>query len=109
MDTEISRRLFTVHDYYRMVGAGILGEKDRVELIRGEILEMSPIRTIKADLYAEMGVPEYWVADIPNDCVWAYSEARATAYSTIHQLHRGDSIVPKLLPECRIPVDIVLP
>jgi len=43
MATEISRRLFTVHDYHRMVDAGILSEDDRVELIHGEILAMSPI------------------------------------------------------------------
>src|SRR5205809_5922312 len=43
MATEISKRLFTVHDYHRMVDAGILSEDDRVELIRGEIIAMSPI------------------------------------------------------------------
>src|SRR5207244_11195586 len=43
MATEISKRLFTVHDYHRMVDAGILSEDDRVELIHGEILAMSPI------------------------------------------------------------------
>src|SRR5438034_10314056 len=43
MAIEISRRLFTVHDYHRMVDAGILSEDDRVELIHGEILAMSPI------------------------------------------------------------------
>src|SRR6266571_2573504 len=43
MATEISKRLFTVHDYHRMVEAGILFEDDRVELIRGEVIAMSPI------------------------------------------------------------------
>jgi Uma2 family endonuclease len=37
------RRRFTVAEYERMGAAGILGEDDRVELIDGEIVEMSPI------------------------------------------------------------------
>lgn len=41
--TKIRRRRFTVHDYHRMAEAGILHEDDRVELIGGDIVEMSPI------------------------------------------------------------------
>jgi Uma2 family endonuclease len=37
------KRRFTVDEYYQMVPAGILKPDDRVELIEGEIVAMSPI------------------------------------------------------------------
>jgi Uma2 family endonuclease len=43
-----ARRLFTVDEYHRMVEAGILHEDDRVELLDGEIVEMSPIGPLHA-------------------------------------------------------------
>ena len=42
---EVKRRRFTVHDYHRMGEAGILHEDDRVELIEGELVEMTAIGT----------------------------------------------------------------
>ncbi len=39
----VRRRRFTVEDYHRMGEAGILTEDDRVELIGGAIVELSPI------------------------------------------------------------------
>lgn len=43
MAVQLLRRQFTVAQYHQMVEAGILTEDDRVELIEGEIIEMSPI------------------------------------------------------------------
>lgn len=43
MSVQVSKRLINVSEYYRMAEAGILTENDRVELIHGEIIEMSPI------------------------------------------------------------------
>ena len=38
-----TRRRFTVAEYYAMAGVGILAEKDRVELLEGDLIVMSPI------------------------------------------------------------------
>ncbi len=186
MATEISKRLFNVHEYHRMVDAGILHEDSRVELIRGEILTMSPIgpphngaviratnklvrivddralvaiqgsvrldefdepqpdvvllrpkadyyasghagpadilliiemadssleydQTIKAELYAETGVPEYWIADIRNERLLVYGDLRDGKYGACRDLKRGGTTAPKLLPDCQIEVNDLLP
>jgi Uma2 family endonuclease len=43
MAVPVVRHRFTVEDYYRMAAAGVLTEADRVELIEGEIVDMTPI------------------------------------------------------------------
>lgn len=42
MVVQLTRRRFTVSEYHQMAQAGILGEDDRVELIDGEVIEMTP-------------------------------------------------------------------
>ena len=42
-DLERPRRLFTVDEYHQMADVGIFGPEERVELIDGEIIQMSPI------------------------------------------------------------------
>ena len=43
MSVEAVRRRFTVAEYHSMSQAGILLEDDRVELLEGEIVQMSPV------------------------------------------------------------------
>ncbi|CAD5254280.1 MULTISPECIES: Uma2 family endonuclease [unclassified Imperialibacter] len=43
MPVEVEKRLINVEEYYKMAEVGILKTDDRVELINGEIYEMSPI------------------------------------------------------------------
>ena len=43
MAVTLARHLIDVDTYHRMIDAGILTEDDRVELINGEIISMSPL------------------------------------------------------------------
>lgn len=43
MSAELQKRYFNVDEYYLMVEAGVLKPDDRVELIEGEVIKMSPI------------------------------------------------------------------
>lgn len=185
MSAENRRKLFTFDDCIRMAEVGILSPADRVELIHGEILKMSPIGprhgaavdgttramvqlagdtaivrvqgtvvldqfcapqpdivllrpkddfyagknpgspdilliievadssleydiTVKLELYAILGIVEYWVADLPNNRLLVHSEPVGDSYRTVREFRRGDTIAPQLLPDCLIGVDILL-
>ncbi|MEM6965267.1 MAG: Uma2 family endonuclease [Bacteroidota bacterium] len=45
MTLQLKRYKITIDEYYKMAEVGILKPEDRVELIEGEILTMSPINT----------------------------------------------------------------
>ena len=45
MSVQYEKRYFNVAEYYRMAEAGVFSPEDRVELIEGEIVKMSPIGT----------------------------------------------------------------
>jgi Uma2 family endonuclease len=51
---EVRRRRFTRAEYHRMAKAGILHEDDRVELIDGDIVQMTPIGRRHAACVAEL-------------------------------------------------------
>src|ERR687887_2846229 len=48
MSVVLKTHRFTVDEYHRMGEAGIFSEDDRVELLAGEIIEMSPIGPLHA-------------------------------------------------------------
>lgn len=48
------RHRLTVDDYYRMAEVGILGPRDRVELIDGEIIDMAPVAELHGGTVAQL-------------------------------------------------------
>ena len=181
----LTKKRFTVDEYYLMAKVGILSECDHVELIDGEILAMTPMgtrqaacvshalraliraagddaivqaqspvrldlyhepepdlallrprsdfcasrhrgpddvlliieiadssieydRDVKAPIYATSGIPEYWIADLNANVLSCYSSPERGVYQRVDEYRRGQSIAPKQLPACIVPVDAFL-
>jgi len=56
----MTRHRLTVDDYHQMAESGILGPDDSVELIAGEVLDMSPVGSLHAALVRALG---RWLTD----------------------------------------------
>ncbi len=176
---------FTVDDYHRMVAAGILSENSRVELVKGQIVDMAPIgaphlnmvirltrilsailedrgllsvqnpirldhgsepqpdvavlkprpeeyetqtphaadtllvieiaetslnedRDVKAPLYAESGIPEYWIINIVDRLVEVYRQPHNGLYSQRRLVDIGGKLDIVMLPGSTFPATEVL-
>jgi len=54
MTIPVSRKKFTVKEYYKMAETGILKPIDRVELLDGDIITMSPIKSKHAGIVTHL-------------------------------------------------------
>ena len=184
MSVDVVRRRFTVDEYLHMAQAGILTTRDRVELLDGEIVEMTPIgfrhalcvgalmralfagvgtrvvvlpqgpirlsarslpepdvtllrprqvpyrdavaeprdvlllievsdtslrrdRELKLPLYADAGIPEYWIADVQHEVIEVHTNPSGSRYGSVRRFGRGESVIPLAFPDLRIAVDEV--
>lgn len=182
---DVVRRRFTVDEYLRMAEVGLLAEDDRVELIRGEIIEMSPInvahalcvnrlntllsaklagratisvqnpiyldqrtlpqpdlavwklpseefhdrfagpaevlllievadssvtydRRLKAALYAQAGIVEYWIVNLPERQIEVYREPQAGDYRNVTRHGPDDTLSPLTFPGVTFEVEAIL-
>ena len=62
----LPRRRFTVRELERMTAAGILGEDERIELIGGEIVPMSPKGNQHEILKTALSI--YWARRFQTIC-----------------------------------------
>jgi Uma2 family endonuclease len=164
----LTRRLFTVEEYKRMIDAGVFNEDERIELIRGEIVKMPPIsdghagsvgrltmqlaqrvgnkaivwvqnpvelannerpqpdvtllkwqdygvkrpataadvlliievaetsvrrdRGVKRALYAQAGIPEYWIVNLRSKVIEVYTDPAEGAYRQMRHVKVGDTL-----------------
>ncbi|HKP52422.1 MAG TPA: Uma2 family endonuclease [Chloroflexia bacterium] len=61
------------------------------------LIEVSDItldndRNVKAPLYAEGGIPEYWIVNIQEEVVEVYSDLAEGSYSSVHRVGRGETL-----------------
>ena len=182
------KRLFTRKEYHAMGKAGILGHQERVELLEGEIIVMSPIgnrhaacvlwlaeafydkerlmgrahihtqnlvaasriselqpdltllayredryafgrprpqdvlllvevadssldydRNIKLGHYAELRIPEVWIANLQDDRIESYADPSSEGYGASKFYELGDTISPAAFPDLKISVDDIIP
>ena len=98
-------RLLTVENVFEMVEAGILGGDERVELVEGVLVQMSPegrpdvvtIRELNGRLGHHYPWPQYHV------------QVQSTQPLTDHRLRIPDLIVARrVLGEWLVPADVVL-
>ncbi len=66
-------------------------------------------RDIKGPLYAEVGIPEYWIIDLQNDCILRHLEPVDGTYSQVETLIRGETIAPSAYPDVALAVHDILP
>ena len=62
-------------------------------------------KEIKAPLYAEAGIPEYWVLNIPEDVLEVRSDPMNGEYRRTEIYKRGQTIVAKHLPGTVFTID----
>src|SRR4051812_24873764 len=59
----------------------------------------------KLQLYAAIGIAEYWVVDVARQIVLVHREPTGTTYRSIETFSAGSAIAPKEVQECRLDVD----
>lgn len=93
MAVQLARHLFTVQEFHRLADAGVLAEDDRIELIDGEIIHMTPIGSRHAACVARLTALLSPVQG--NAIVWAQNPLRLGERSELQPAivllrHRSD-------------------
>jgi Uma2 family endonuclease len=91
-------------DYYRS-GHPVAGDVFLIIEVADTAVEYD---RAKVRLYAEAGVPEVWIVDLPGDRIEVYRTPRAGRYEWSTTLGRRDSVSPEAFPDVVIAVADIL-
>jgi len=65
-------------------------------------------RGVKSPLYAESGVPEYWIVNISERSIEVHTQPDAGVYRGVRAYRNGESIPLQVFPDVTVNVDAVL-
>ena len=66
-------------------------------------------RNVKLPRYAEVGIPEVWIANLQDDRIESYTEPSPEGYRASRIYHNGDTISPTAFPDLQIAVNDIIP
>jgi Uma2 family endonuclease len=78
-------------------------------LVEVSVSSLRKDRKIKAPLYAECGVPEYWIVNVVDREIEVRTEPKDGQYQRMTRFKKGERIRLQKLPDVEIAVDDVLP
>ena len=63
----------------------------------------------KADLYAAAGITDYWIVNIPEQCVEVYRQPQKGRYRSLQTFRTGDAVNPLEFPDVVLEVEKLFP
>lgn len=61
----------------------------------------------KAEIYAAAGIADYWVVNIPDECIHVYRDPERGRYRTMTTVSPGDEIHPLAFPDVALAVSLL--
>jgi Uma2 family endonuclease len=82
--------------------------KDVLLLIEVSDATLKYDRDTKLPLYAEAGIPEVWIVNLPNDIIEVHQKPSVGIYQLTKIFKRGESVESEILPDLKLRVDEIL-
>jgi Uma2 family endonuclease len=84
------------------------GPEDVLLIVEVADTSASCDRAVKIPLYAQAGIPEVWLADLPADFVGVFASPVNGRYQNIREARRGEILTLSSLAEITVRIDDLL-